>query len=92
MTTDEAVLHAMKTAHSRGKAKFYGWAELSAEMAARQGRKVFASPNDNRYHATIQLPPGTANDRMARRAHARMLATHSGRVKPPAEMPTCQWH
>lgn len=87
MSFDEAVHYAMKAVGPRGKARFYGWAVLSAEDAGEQGRQVLASPDENPYHATIKLPPAAATDRNIQKLHARRLAEASRWVEPPQGFP-----
>lgn len=85
MSAEEAFRFALRTALRRGKIDFHGWAELSVESAMEDGRKVFASPipGDNRYHATIKLPPGAASDRHVRKYHALRLASRARWVERP---------
>ena len=61
---DEAVEIADSVGNARNR-EFYGWAVVIAEDAARNGRKVVASPilNQNPYHADIVLPEIVAEDR-----------------------------
>ena len=59
--------------------RFYGWAVITAEAAAVNGRDVTASPipDVNLYHADIILPPGAAHDRDEQKRHAQELADAS---------------
>ena len=56
---------------------FYGWAELSAADAARDGREVCLSPRpDNPWHADIVLPAEAEREERKREKHA-MALSHS---------------
>lgn len=64
---------------------FYGWAVVSAQKAAANGRRVKASPKlDNPYHADIVLPTSTAEDREEQIGHAQELADNSSWRERPA--------
>ena len=65
---------------------FYGWAELSVEDAARDGRTVRSSQQpDNFWHADIILPAEAEKEQRARERHARALARKTGwRPRPEA--------
>ncbi|MDE2815290.1 MAG: hypothetical protein OXK81_01150, partial [Chloroflexota bacterium] len=57
---------------------FYGWLVVAASEAAREGRRVVASPlAGNPYHADIVLPKPAAEDREEQVHHAQELADSS---------------
>ena len=61
-----------------GKRKFYGWAVISAVDAAKSGRKVESSPNnENPHHADIYLPDDAKEDEEIREWHAGQLASEA---------------
>lgn len=71
---DEAVEIADGIGEMRNR-QFYGWAVVTNEDAARNGRRVAASPiGDNPYHADILLPGIAAEDREEQKRHAQELA------------------
>ena len=56
--------------------QFRGWAVVRAEAAAASERSVAASRiPGNPYHADIILPDDIANDRVAQKCHATVLAS-----------------
>ena len=58
--------------------RFYGWAVVIAENAARNGRQVAATPTEgNPRHADIILPASAANDRVEQKRHALELRDSS---------------
>ena len=62
---------------TRRKVNFYGWAVLTAEDAAKDGRYVISSPSIdelNPAHADIMLPPATTSDDEKRAKHLFDLA------------------
>lgn len=70
----EALDHARNMAEQRD-GRFYGWAVLSAELAASSGRRVLATPQkDNPFHADIELPDSAQEERDDQIQHARELA------------------
>lgn len=74
---NKAVAIADNVAAARG-ADFHGWAVLTADHAARNERKVVATPLlDNPYHADISLPELAGEDREEQKRHAQELADFS---------------
>jgi len=60
------------------KRTFYGWAVVTSETAAANGRRVLATPQpENPYHADIVLPDLAAEDREEQKRHAQELADSS---------------
>ena len=58
--------------------KFYGWAELPATDASKDGREIHATPQpDNEWHADIVLPPVVEKDKRERERHLYELANMS---------------
>ena len=82
---DEAVAIADETAAAR-RARFYGWAVVTARQAGVNGRRVRASARlHNPYHADIVLPDLAAEDREEQKRHAQELADRSSwRERPNA--------
>ena len=80
-----AVAIANENADARG-ATFYGWAVVSAQRAAANGRWVRASPKpDNPHHADIVLPDLAREARDEQIRHAQELARSSSwRERPSA--------
>ena len=73
----EAADIADKVAAARGRT-FYGWAVVTAETAASNGRQVIASPQlDNPCHADILLPDLDVEKRDEQKRHAQELADAS---------------
>lgn len=65
-----------------GAKSFYGWAVVTAGLAASSGRRVSATPQpDNPFHADIELPDPAQEEREEQIRHARELADAS-RWKP----------
>ena len=82
----DAVAIAEKNAAAREQ-KFYGWAVITKQDAAINGRWVKASPkpDNNPYHADIVLPDFAAKNRDQQKNHALELAASSSwRACPPA--------
>lgn len=77
MESRKAVALGEERAPSRGpNARFLGWAAILAEDAAKDGRRVFATPipGSNPYHADIQLPTDVAGNRRKQRVAAQKMA------------------
>lgn len=73
----QALRRAQGVASGRGRS-FYGWAVVSAELAASSGRRVSATPQpDHPFHADIQLPDAAQEEREEQIRHARELADAS---------------
>ena len=72
---DQATLIADSRDNVRGRT-FHGWATVTAEKSAGNGRRVVASPIpcQNPYHADIVLSADTANNREKQKLHAQELA------------------
>lgn len=71
----EAIADCVGAARGRS---FHGWAVLSADAAATDGRRVLETPlANNPYHADIVLPALAAAARDEQKRHAKSLATHS---------------
>ena len=83
----EALDHARNVATQRGTGKkFYGWAVVTAELAALSERQVLATPQkDNPYHADIVLPDSARDERDEQIRHAQELADASR--WQPAKLP-----
>ena len=69
-----------KNAESRSKPEskrsFYGWVQLNAQDAGKNGRKVKSTPlEDNPYHADIILPENIEKD--DQKEHANELASYA---------------
>ena len=75
---DEAVAIADSRDEARNRT-FYGWAVITAEAVASNGRMVAASPipDVNPYHADIVLPQDATSDREEQKRHAQELADAS---------------
>lgn len=73
----EALDHARSVAAQRART-FYGWAVVTAVLAASSGRRVVATPQeDNPFHADIELPDSAQEERDEQVRHARELADAS---------------
>ena len=71
---DKAVRLGEKAAQTRA-GPFCGWAVVSAESAAQDGRRVAATPQpENPIHADIVLPALAAVGREEQKEHAQHLA------------------
>ena len=70
----DALDNARDVASQRARS-FYGWAVISAELAASSGRRVSATPlQDNPLHADIELPDSAQEELEEQKRHARELA------------------
>ena len=73
----DAAGHARDVALGRARS-FYGWAVVTAGLAASSGRRVSATPQpDNPLHADIELPNPAQEEREDQIRHARELADAS---------------
>ena len=66
-------------AHDVGRGRsFYGWVVVTQDVAARNGRSIKASPQeDNEFHPDIVLPLEVVSDKEKRQQHASELATYA---------------
>ena len=66
-------------AHEVGRRRnFYGWVAVTQDVAARNGRRIKASPQeDNEFHADIVLPIEVVANKELRQQHALELATYA---------------
>lgn len=66
-------------AHDVGRGRsFYGWVVVTQDEAARNGRSIKASPQeDNDFHADIVLPIEVIANKDLRQQHATELATYA---------------
>ncbi|MCY4261087.1 MAG: hypothetical protein OXC91_12605 [Rhodobacteraceae bacterium] len=75
--SQEALQIAQSIATSRDRT-FYGWAAVTADVAASNGRRVTPSPQPgNPFHADIVLPAPAIEDRDEQKQHAQELATEA---------------
>ncbi len=76
-TLQEALQTAQAVATARFRT-FYGWAVITAESAASNGRRVNPSPRPgNPFHADIVLPDPAVEDRDEQKQHAQELAAEA---------------
>ena len=81
---EEPAAIADKHDSARGRT-FYGWAVVTAELAADNGRQVVATsiPDENPYHADIVLLQSVADDDEQRKLPAQQLADSSSWLGSP---------